>query len=174
MANVTLRPTIPADLAGVVGEPLPYRIRAITALVGDRVIGIGGIAFPPQGPVIAFVQLAPVPSSRDGITERRDGATENIPEAKRYPVAFHRAGLMAMAMIRASGAPRVVATTDAGSDTAVRWLKRLGFERADAQPIDGKLVFIWSRDREDDTPKGTRSAADLRPARPTTPSTIIR
>jgi hypothetical protein len=169
MAKVTLRPTIPADLADVVGEPLPCRIRAITALVGDRVIGIGGIAFPPQGPVIAFVQLAPVPPSRDNITEHRDVTTESMPEAKRHPVAFHRAGLMAMAMIRTSGIPRVVATADAGSDTAVRWLKRLGFGQATAQPIDGKLVFIW--DRESDATKCSRSAAHTQPAPATLPLT---
>jgi hypothetical protein len=45
MPKVTLRPTIAADLAHVIGEPLPYRIRAITAFIDDRVIGVGGIAF---------------------------------------------------------------------------------------------------------------------------------
>jgi hypothetical protein len=48
MPKVTLRPTILADLPHVIGEPLPYRIRAITALIDDRVIGMGGIAFPPS------------------------------------------------------------------------------------------------------------------------------
>jgi len=52
--RVTLRPTIAADLPHVVGEPLPFRIRAITALAGDKVIGLGGIAFPPDGTVWAF------------------------------------------------------------------------------------------------------------------------
>src|SRR5271167_4422310 len=81
--TVRLRPAVASDLSEIIGEPLPFRIRAITVLAGDRVIGMGGIAFPPHGPVIAFVQQAP--------------------EAKNYPVAFHRAGLLAMRMIRDSG-----------------------------------------------------------------------
>jgi hypothetical protein len=155
MSKVTLRPTVPADLSHVIGEPLPYRIRAITALVDGRVIGMGGIAFPPRGPVIAFVQLAPArpargQSSEDAAPCRDDRAGEGVPEAKRYPVAFHRAGLMAMAMIRASEAEQVIATADAGSDVAVRWLKRLGFKPADDQRIAGKLLFVWNRESDDD------------------------
>jgi hypothetical protein len=145
MSKVTLRPAIPADLPHVIGEPLPYRIRAITALVDDRIIGMGGVAFPPQGPAIAFVQL--VPSRRNVAVSPGDGATKSIPEAKRYPVAFHRAGLMAMEMIWASGVAQVVATADADSDVAVRWLKRLGFQPAEGQRIAGKLLFVWDRER---------------------------
>src|SRR6266404_2902862 len=141
MPTVTLRPPILADLPHIIGEPLPYRIRAITALIDDRVIGMGGIAFPPDGPAIAFVQLAP--SSRVETVCPSDAAA-SIPEARRYPVAFHRAGLMAMEMIRRSRVAQVVATADARSDTAVRWLKRLGFQPAEHQQIAGKLLFVWT------------------------------
>jgi hypothetical protein len=152
MPKVTLRPTIPADLPHVIGEPLPYRIRAITALMDDRIIGMGGVAFPPQGPAIAFVQL--VPSSReDAAACDREHAATDIPEARRYPVAFHRAGLMAMKMIRTCGVTQVVATADVESDVAVRWLKRLGFQPAEGQRIVGKLLFVW--DRENVTSAGT-------------------
>jgi hypothetical protein len=143
MPQVTLRPTIRADLPHVIGEPLPYRIRAITALVDDRVIGVGGIAFPPDGPAIAFVQLAP--SSREATVGAREPAAAGLPEARRYPVAFHRAGLMAMEMIRKSQVTEVVATADARSDVAARWLKRLGFQPAEHQQIAGKLLFVWHR-----------------------------
>jgi hypothetical protein len=132
MPKITLRPAIAADLPDVIGEPLPWRIRAITALADNRVIGLGGIAFPPGGPAIAFVQLAPGP----------DGGT---PEAGRYPVAFHRAGRMAIDMIRASGVAQVIATADAGSAAAVRWLKRLGFIAAERQDIEGRILFVWTR-----------------------------
>src|SRR5215468_6444270 len=125
MPKVTLRPTIAADLPHVVGEPLPYRIRAITALVDDRIIGMGGIAFPPQGPAIAFAQLLPSRPDQDGAACHDDA--NSIPEARRYPVAFHRAGLMVMEMIRRSEARQVIATAEAGSEVAVRWLNRLGF-----------------------------------------------
>ena len=101
MGRVILRPTILSDLPYAIGEPLPYPIRAITATVDGRVIGLGGIAFPPQGPAIAFAQLAPRPTvSRCSDSNDVSQAT---PEAKRYPVAFHRAGLLVMAMIRELG-----------------------------------------------------------------------
>jgi hypothetical protein len=132
MPRITLRPSVPADLSHVIGEPLPYRIRAITALAGDRIIGLGGVAFPPHGPAIAFVQLAPALGDSDS------------PEARRYPVAFHRAGLIAMEMIRMSGIAQVIATADAGNAAAVRWLKRLGFAPVERQPIAGRILFVWT------------------------------
>jgi hypothetical protein len=123
---VRLRPAIASDLPDIIGEPLPCRIRAITVLADDRVIGMGGIAFPPYGPVIAFVQ--------------------QTAEAKNYPVAFHRAGLLAMRMIRDAGIMHVIATTDRNSPTAVRWIRRLGFVTSAAQPFEDKLLFEWNRD----------------------------
>jgi RimJ/RimL family protein N-acetyltransferase len=150
MPRVILRPTLPQDLPFLIGEPLPCRIRAITAVLspadeeadaddhdpsagvaarerpdGPSVIGIGGIAFPPEGPAWAFVQQAP--------------------EAKQYPLAFHRAGLMAMQMIRELGLREVVATADADNPTALRWLRRLGFVESDRQDIEGKLLFVLKR-----------------------------
>jgi hypothetical protein len=123
--TVRLRPTISSDLPEIIGEPLPFRIRAITVLVDERVVGIGGIAFPPNGPVIAFVQQAA--------------------DAKRYRVAFHRAGLQAMRMIADSGIMQVIATTDRCNPTAIRWIERLGFVRSAVQPLDDRLLFEWSR-----------------------------
>jgi RimJ/RimL family protein N-acetyltransferase len=122
---VILRPAMPEDLPHVIGESLPFRIKAITMLAGDQVLGVGGIAFRPEGIIEAFVQ--------------------QVPEAKRYPVAFHRAGLMAMMMIRESGLHEVMATADSDDAAAQRWLKRLGFMPVDARPRDGKLPFVWKR-----------------------------
>jgi hypothetical protein len=144
MSKVTLRPTIAADLSEVIGERLPYRIRAVTAVVNGRVIGLGGIAFPPGGPVIAFAQLAPAAPE----ALRDDQAEPAIPEARRYPLAFHRAGLMAVQMIRESGVQEVVATADADSKVARRWITRLGFAPADFQPVDGRILFAWTRDAQ--------------------------
>jgi hypothetical protein len=131
MSKITLRPTVPADLPHVVGEPLPFRIRAITVLADDRVVGIGGFAFPPVGPPWAFVHQA---------TD-----AEGNPIGKKYPFAFHRAGIMAMKMIRASGVHHVVATTDGDFKTGQRWLRRLGFREAARHVLDGKLMFTWDR-----------------------------
>src|SRR5262249_1682018 len=134
---------------------------AITALIDDRIIGMGGIAFPPHGPAIAFVQLVPPPNGDVAVGESGHAAAEipeakGIPEARRYPVAFHRAGLMAMQMIRASGLARGVATAGAGSPAGGRGLKRLGFQPAQGQPIAGKLLFVWNR--------GSASGASNSPA----------
>lgn len=127
---VRLRPTIAADLPHVIGEPLPFRIRAITMLVDNRVVGLGGIAFPPHSPVIAFVQ--------------------QTGEARKYPVAFHRAGLLAMRMVRDSGLRHIVATTARDSPRAIRWIERLGFARAAVQPLPEKWLYEWTREPADD------------------------
>jgi RimJ/RimL family protein N-acetyltransferase len=124
--TVRLRPTIASDVPAIIGEPLPFRIQAITVLVDDRVIGMGGIAFPPDAPVIAFVQQAA--------------------DAKRYRLAFHRAGLQAMRMIADSGVMQVIATTDRSNPTAIRWIERLGFVRSAVQPLGDRLLFEWNRE----------------------------
>lgn len=121
---ISIRPTIPSDLSAVVGEPLPFRIRALTVLDGERVLGIGGIGFPPNGPVIAFVQQAP--------------------DAHKYPVSFHRAGLAAMKLIQESGVAEVISTADADNPKALAWLERLGFARQ--QNIGDRALFVWRRD----------------------------
>ncbi len=125
MSRVTIRPTLPSDLSAVVGEPLPFRIRALTVVDGDKVLGIGGLGFPVGGPAIAFVQQAA--------------------DAKKYPVAFHRAGLMAVQMMRETGLAEVLATADASDETALRWLRRLGFSEATTQAIEGRILFVWRR-----------------------------
>jgi hypothetical protein len=120
--RVELRPTIAADLAHLIDEPLPHRIKATTALVDGRVIGVGGIGYRPDGTVIAFVQMDE--------------------QARRYPAAIHRAGRMAMAMIAASRIPLVIAEAQPGNPAAERWLLRLGFEPV---AIDGRKAFVWRR-----------------------------
>jgi hypothetical protein len=134
--RVTLRPAVAADLA-FVGAPLPLRIRAITATIpgdpsssavrdgppNDRVIGIGGIGYGPDGTVIAFAHLST--------------------EARNYPAAIHRAGLRVMDMIRRSKINRVVADADlSASPAAERWLERLGFR---AVTLCGRKLFVWQR-----------------------------
>lgn len=120
--RVELRPTIPADLPQVIHVPLPHRIRAITALLENRVLGVGGVGYRPDGTVIAFVAVND--------------------EARKYPVAIHRAGLMAMDMIRATGLPVVVAEAEGDNPAAERWLIRLGFR---PREIGGHKAFVWER-----------------------------
>jgi hypothetical protein len=122
MTRVTLRPTIPADLPFCIGEPLPHRIRAITALIGDRVIAVGGIGYRPDGTVLAFGQFND--------------------EFRKYPVAIHRAGVMGMALIRETGVPMVVAEAQPGNPAAAPWLLRFGFKPI---AIAGRTVYVWRR-----------------------------
>lgn len=121
--RITFRPTAAADLA-FINEPLPYRIQAITALAGDRVLGIGGLGFHPDGSVVAFVHMRE--------------------EARKYPAAIHRAGLLAMRMIRSSRYPLVVAEADPDNPAATRWLRRLGFREIQTA---GVTAYVWERNK---------------------------
>jgi RimJ/RimL family protein N-acetyltransferase len=118
-----IRPTIPDDLQYVIGEPLPFRVRCLTVLIDGRVVGVGGLGFPARGSPIAFVQQAR--------------------EAKKYPVAFHKAGHAAVRMFRESGVNEVLATADAYNPAALAWLTRLGFRRQ--REIGDRVLFVWRR-----------------------------
>ena len=122
--RVELRPTIPSDLAAVTHEPLPIRIRAITAVVGGRVLGLGGIGYRPDGVVIGFAVISD--------------------EFRRYPTALHRAGLTMMRVIREAGVDQVIALADENIPAADRWLERLGFA---AFVEHGRRVYVWNKRR---------------------------
>jgi hypothetical protein len=118
--RVQLRPTIPADLPQVTHETLPIRIRAITAELDGRVLGIGGIGYRTDGVVIGFA----------AINE----------EFRLYPAAIHRAGLAMMKVIRESGVPQVIALADQRIEAADRWLERLGFRVCFER---GVRLYVW-------------------------------
>jgi hypothetical protein len=119
--RVELRPSRPEDFLALVGDLPPYRVKTLTAVAGERVLGIGGLIYI-NGELWASVQMAP--------------------EARQFRVAIHRAGLMAMRMIRASGARRVYAEAQLENAAARRWLLRLGFE-----PVPGsERAFVWRSD----------------------------
>lgn len=124
--RVELRPTILSDLAQVTSETLPIRIRAITALTGERVLGIGGIGYRPDGVVIGFA----------AINE----------EFRHYPVALHRAGLAMMRVIRQSGVDQVIAIADDTVASAERWLERLGFSFTGFVE-HGRKIYVWNSRR---------------------------
>jgi RimJ/RimL family protein N-acetyltransferase len=104
----------------LIGQPPHYRSQCLTAEVDGKVIGIGGFLFPPGGDVWASVLM--------------------IDEARKYRLAIHRAGLMAMELARKRGFRRVYATAQPDNPAAERWLERLGFRAGD---IAGEKVFIW-------------------------------
>lgn len=120
--RVTFRPTTTSDIPFLTDRPLPSRIQAITAEIEGRIIGLGGFAFQCDGTVIAFAEISP--------------------EARKYPMAIHRAGLMAMDLITKTRRSMVVAEAQPGNPAAERWLLRLGFEPTE---IMGRKAYVWER-----------------------------
>jgi N-acetylglutamate synthase-like GNAT family acetyltransferase len=120
MSRVVLRPAERADFDALLGEPLPHRVRAIAAEIDGRLLGVGGLAFLPDGTVGAFVH------AND--------------EARKYKVAMHRAGLAAIQMAREAGIRRMVAMADPNIEAAEPWLERLGFKE---MTVDNARVWVW-------------------------------
>jgi hypothetical protein len=118
--KVVLRPARASDFVELLDEPLPYRVRAITAERNGKLLGVGGLAFMPDGVVGAFVHASD--------------------EGRRCKIAMHKAGLMTMRMAREMGLRRVVAMADEGIPPAKAWLKRLGFK---PKKTDNEVVWIW-------------------------------
>lgn len=115
----------PATLSDFDAPPI-YRVRAWVALKDGRKIGLGGLGFPPDMPVIIWAELTD--------------------ELRKHPVALHKIGLMGMREARSMGVKYMVATTAVGFEAAERWIARLGFvETGEIQVEDsaGKKVWAW-------------------------------
>lgn len=120
--SVEVAPTTPADVAEFLPDGLPWRIRAWTARRDSNVIGIGGIAYLPDGTMIAFLE-----------------ASEE--DCQKHRVTLHRMALRFFSQFKAQGARRIVAIVDAKREAAARWLKRIGFEPVGE--VDGEVVYRW-------------------------------
>lgn len=120
-----IRTTTAADVAALVDQPLPYRIKAVTLVIDGEPVAIGGLGFRPDGIVVAFAHQKPG-------------------TARRYPLAFHKTGLAGLRMFATSGATRIFAEADTRNPAAERWLERLGFTRI---TTGGATAFVWERDR---------------------------
>lgn len=103
-------------------EPPKYRCRAVAVKKDGKVIGIGGLTFPP----------GTYPFLWSTITD----------ELRAMPVLLHKTGLRFIAEARSQGVRVMFATTDVGFEAADRWIKRLGFEET-GEVKDGKKVHIW-------------------------------
>lgn len=119
MGKVQFTPATPSDFFEFTGELPPARVRAFTARVDGRIIGIGGIGLMPDGTRVAFTNLSE--------------------EAHNYPIALHKAALFTLKTAREMGVKRLVATTVTNHPAAERWLLRLGFAK---RVINGIGVFI--------------------------------
>lgn len=120
-AVLRLRAAGPPDFDSLLAEPLPCRVRAIAGEIGGEVVAVGGLAYQPDGAVVAFLQAGEC--------------------ARRYPVSLHRAALMILAEAKRLRIPRIIAIADEDVEPARRWLARLGFA---PDNIDGQEVWTWS------------------------------
>lgn len=118
--SVKLRYATAADIAHFVTGPLPYRIRAFAAETNRSLLGIGGLAFQPSGTIAAFLLIKP--------------------EARKFPIALHKAGLRTLAEARALGIRRIVALAEEGNAAAEPWLARLGFDRVQ---VNDEFAWVW-------------------------------
>lgn len=121
MKRVELRPTVAADFIALQGALPQHRTRCITAVLGKRVLGLGGLIYQPNGEFWASALLSP--------------------RMVKYPVALHRAGKMAIAEWRRLGIRRVFAAAEPGNPKAEAWLERFGFQ---AEICRGVKVYVWS------------------------------
>jgi len=119
VSKVVLRSATRADVDLMIAD-LPFRIRGYAAELDGKLLGLGGLAFFPNGSVGAFLMM-------------NEGA-------QRYKMSLHKAGLKVIEDARRLGIKRVVAMAQPGVEPAVRWLKRLGFEE---MTVDGETVFAW-------------------------------
>ncbi len=104
-------------------DSLPlYRCRAYVAKKDGRKIGIGGLGFPPDGPVMMWAEITD--------------------ELRALPVTLHKIGLRVVADAERLGIRQMYATTEQGFDAAERWIKRLGFT-ATGEVVEGNKVHVW-------------------------------
>lgn len=118
MKPIELIPTTQAHIAELADKNVPFRVKAVTATVDGRVVGIGGIGFPKDGMPTAFAFIT------DELRARK--------------VTLHKIGLRCVSEWRAAGIRQVMALADSNVNAAERWLLRYGFEK---QIIDGRSIF---------------------------------
>lgn len=133
MERMTFAPTVAADIEAI-GEKVPdYRIRAVTARIGEKVVAIGGLGFQANGTVTAFCHLTD--------------------EARHRKVALHKAVKAGIEQAKARGIGRIVATADPEQPAGERWLERLGFVSAESlgltpTHLNGHNIFVWRADAD--------------------------
>ncbi len=116
-------------MAGVItaGAVQAYAGRAVSMVVEGRVLAIGGLA-EVDGAVKAWVLAS-------------DEARE------RHPIFLHRAVKRALRWIEEDvGAARIEVAAADGFKASRRWIERLGFVPAEAQPEDGFVRYVKCQD----------------------------
>jgi hypothetical protein len=102
--------------------PLPYRIRAFTAMRDGEILGIGGLAAMPDGTMGAFLEVSEE-------------------TARRYPILLYKAALETLKLARERGICRLYTRADTKREAAERFLHRLGFEPAGT--LGDQKIWQW-------------------------------
>lgn len=118
----TLTPATPQDIEQTEGGQFEHRVRAVTARLGDQIIGVGGFELRPDGQVVMFGRLTD--------------------EIRKRPIQLHKTALALLADARARGINTIISAADPAVPAAERWLERLGFK---PEIIMGEKVFVWRR-----------------------------
>lgn len=107
--TVEVRPVTPADIETYAVEQSPYRVRGYVGLLDGEIIGIGGVAYLPNGEVVAFL---------------------NVEQAAREkaPIALTKIAKRVVRDAHARGIKGINAMCDDAVPSAARFLKRLGFK----------------------------------------------
>jgi len=114
---IIVTPTTPEDVHEFRQATPPYRIRAVTGRVDGKIVAIGGLAYLPEGGVMAFLE-----------------ATD---EARKHAVTLHKEAKRALLSAARAGHRSVMALCDPEVAAAPRWLERLGFE-----PVEDSKVYV--------------------------------
>ena len=122
---VRLVPTTAEHVERYLGTPPPWRIKSITALKGDEVLGFGGLGFLPDGSTAGFLE-----------------ASEEA--CKKHPITLYRAVQKILRMAREAGCKRLVTHCDTSREAAERFLLRIGFRFV--CHWEGQSIWAWEDD----------------------------
>lgn len=127
MGAVVLVPATQADFAELAARSAntprvpPVRVFAIAGKVDGKVIAIGGVAVWSNGVKHAFADIGP--------------------EARKYPVTLHKAGLAVISLAKKHNMRELRAVAAEPKDVAIRWLVRLGFRPVEGTEADYVLTL---------------------------------
>ncbi len=117
---IEVRPSTLADLVAHCGQLPPVRVRAYTGLMDGEIIAIGGVAYLPNGAVLAFLDASDITREKAKLSLYKT-AKKVVEDCKRR------------------GVTQINAMPQVDIEAAERFLARLGFRLEDPD----KRTFIY-------------------------------
>ena len=125
MADVVVRPATADDFIAFTGSLPHCRTRAWVGEIDGRIIGMGGVAYPPDGPVPVMW-------------------ADYSEEARAHALTLHKQAVKFLASLDHK---RLVCVADKSVPATRRWLERLGFVASGKVTDDGE-IYIHDRHRD--------------------------